>query len=1112
MLLAGACAFAIALFSSSSGFAQGVTTAGLAGFVTGTDGHPIAGATVTALHVPTGTRAVTHTNSVGQYVFAGLRPGGPYTVSATAPNMAPANQENLSLDGGTVGKADLTLTAEIVQMSAVHVNAEQDPTFSNMSMSQATTFNAAQIMQIETVRRDIQDVQNLDPRATVMQVSPTDSQYTVSFAGFNPKENLFLIDGVSANDNFGLNSNGYAGFRSPAPPEWIQSMFMDLNPYDLIYSGFAGAVTNLTIKSGTNEFHGDFYALYTGTNFRGPDPAPGPLGKHEKVQEHTTGGTLGGPIIKDKLFFFVGYDAFRELAAPAPAEFIPDSSATGIGAINQIITHTEQTFGFNPGGLVAQTHIWNQDFVAKLDWNITDAHKFEFTFRHTDGEAPNFYNYAFNNETSLSSSWYNTHRTDQSYTAKLESDWSAVVPNLSTEVEATYARYNGTAELNGADFPAVSIGGITGTSTAGGTAPYELFLGQYWAYQLNNIYTWEQEEHAYAQYTMGAHTLKFGVQFDRVGYTDTFIPNALGSYYFATVQDYIAGTPTFVEQETPQTGYNLGSDVSHYYNLNIAPFIEDTWRPNDALTIMGGVRLDYPYEPQSPDYSSLFFSNFGFANNGTGSGNYILSPRVAFNYTLPTERKTQIHGGLGLIASDYPVVWYENSFNNAGQLNTVSSGSTSFVPTTKTLTFNNNPYIFNGVNSPSLIAAGAPPSSAAPSFDVMDPKFQGPSNWKENIAVDHELPFWHIVATVDADFSEVNKDVLMEQLNYATAASAGEAGPAYLPDGAIRYAGNITAGSSTYLSGNYGSAYTSSSSPTYIFAATTSTASSTLQQHKSVGPVYYLTNTDKGGSQVYSIDFHREMKDGWAWSIGYAHTHATVVDDAPSTTASTGYSDIYGVNPNDNVAYHSQYAEPDKVVATLTKRFDFFHNVHARTEISAQYIAETGQAYSAVFKGDANGDGENDSSLFYVPTGSNDPKVAWASSTDEANFFSWLARNPQIGQYAGRVVPRNALYAPWIHLLNLHVEQGVPIWGPAHLILFADCFDFGNLLNHNWGLVSNFDSSFNVQTIAGTGFNPKGDGGAGQYIYVFNPSTLGTPTTYPDMSRWAIQIGARLEF
>ncbi|HZZ56939.1 MAG TPA: carboxypeptidase regulatory-like domain-containing protein, partial [Opitutaceae bacterium] len=371
MLLAGACAFAIALFSSSSGFAQGVTTAGLAGFVNDANGHPIAGATVTVLDVPTGAKNVTHTNSVGQYVFASLLPGGPYTVTVTAPNMTPAEQENVELNGGEVAKVDLSLTSEVVTMNAVQVSAEQDPTFSNTSMSQTTTFNAVQIQQIESVRRDIQDIQNLDPRATVMQVSPTDSQYTVSFDGFNPKENLLLIDGVSANDNFGLNSNGYAGFRNPAPPEWIQSMTVDLNPYDLIYSGFAGGVTNLTIKSGTNDFHGDFYEIYMGTNFRGPDPVPGSLGKHEKVQEHTSGGTLGGPIIKNKLFFFVGYDAFREIATPPPAEYIPD--ATALTNISQIVAHTEQAYGFNPGQLEATTHIWQQNFVAKLDWNITDA-------------------------------------------------------------------------------------------------------------------------------------------------------------------------------------------------------------------------------------------------------------------------------------------------------------------------------------------------------------------------------------------------------------------------------------------------------------------------------------------------------------------------------------------------------------------------------------------------------------------------------------------------------------------------------------------------------------------------------------------------------------------
>lgn len=1132
-LFYGIAALAAALLFNGVAFAQGVTSSGITGSVVDSKGAPVAGATIVATHEPTGTRSFAKTTSSGDYTLTGLKPGGPYTVTVSTSAGTAAPKTGLYLEVGSElsgPQTIFTVGSEIVQMEALTVSSTKavDATFNEAAMTNTMNIAAAQVPQIVTVRRDLQDIADIDPRVTLMQVSPTDSQYTMSVAGQNPRENLILIDGVSATDNFGLNSNGYAGFRNPAPPEWIESLTFDVNEYDPIYSGFSGAVMNASLKSGTNEFHGSLYEIYTGTNFRGPDPVVGVLGPHEAVNEHTTGATFGGPIIKDKLFFFVGYDAFREIAAPPVQDFIPDDTAataatiipgSSSGIVDQIIAHTESAYGFNPGTLTAVNHVWEQNFVGKIDWNISDAQKFEFTFRHTAGEAPNFYEYTGSYYTSLSASWYNTYRTDQSYTAKLTSDWSEYIPNFSTEIEATYKRYNGTARLNGNVFPAVFIGGIPGASINGGTSPFELFLGQYWAYQDNNIYTWEQEEHLYGEYILGAQTFKFGIQFDRSAYTDTFIPNILGSYYFATVQDYLNSTPTFVEQEVPNSGYTLGSDVSHYHAMYVSPLISDTWRPIDNLTIMAGLRGDYYYEPQKPAFSQVFYNSFNYSNRANADGTSVLSPRLGFNYTFPDKWKTQVRGGGGLVVGSFPVVWYENAFNNAGQLNTITDGSTSFSSTTTPV----SNYKFTGSTPTSLVGIVAP-SSSLPSFDIIDPNFKLPSNWKENLAVDQQLPWFGFILSGMADFMQVNKDVKLYQLNYETAAAAGLSGPAYMPDGAIRYAGNVTTGlsSSTWASYYPSAPIAATSSAGGLFASVTSTSSSTLQAVKTSGPVYELTNTDKGGSQMYTIVLHRPLTDGWGLSFAYTHTHATEVDPSPSSVASSGYADLYGVNPNDNIAYRSQWAEPDKFVITGTREFKFFKPKYSATRISLQYIAQTGQAYSYVFKGDANGDGIGDASLFYVPTGPNDPKVEWASTTDESNFFTWLSQNPDLEKYEGKIAPRNAFYAPWQHTLNLHLEQEIPIYGNARFTLFADCFNFGNLLNKNWGVVANYDNSFNVKTEVGTGFDPKGNGGQGAYVYMFNSGTQGGYTvfngnTYPgtiysDMSRWNIQIGARLEF
>jgi hypothetical protein len=278
--------------------------------------------------------------------------------------------------------------------------------------------------------------------------------------------------------------------------------------------------------------------------------------------------------------------------------------------------------------------------------------------------------------------------------------------------------------------------------------------------------------------------------------------------------------------------------------------------------------------------------------------------------------------------------------------------------------------------------------------------------------------------------------------------------------------------------------------------------------------VYELTNTNKGGSQEYTIELRRPMKDDWSFTFAYTHTHATQVDYLSSSVASSNFQDQYFVNPNDDKAYRSQFAVPDKFILEVDKRFHFFPWKDTSTTISAQFIEQTGQAFSYLFAEDANGSGDTNQSLFYVPTGPTDPKVTWASATEETNFFNYLATQPKLAEQAGRIAQRNAFYAPWQKTLNLHVSQDLGGYGPAKLSVYADCFNFANLLNKQWGIVSNYNNNFTDVTVAGADYLPAGNGGAGQYVYRFNSSTLSptTSTIYSDESRWAIQIGARISF
>jgi hypothetical protein len=1069
-------AVALAFSATATMFGQGVTTSALSGFVTDKGGKPIAGATVTVVLDATGARQVATSRSGGQYSLSGLQTGGPYTVTASSPGLPSAEKKGVFLNLGTTASLDLEISTDVVQLEAYKVSeSSTNTTFDVGAMGTGSTFDPKSIASISSIRRDLQDFQNLDPRAVVQQNSPADPAYTFSVGGQNPRENALLVDGVSAADNFGLNSNGYAGLRNPVPLEWIQSATLAINPFDVVYSGFLGGITDVSLKAGTNQLHGQAYMVYTGTRMRGPDPVVGLLGSHEPTQQHTTGGTLGGPIIKDKLFFFVGYEAFRMIAAAPAQVFNPLSNATGQAQVAQIVSALEagytiggKTYTYNPGNLAAIAHTWEQNFVGKINWNISDSQKFTFTFRHTIGDSPVFYNYTGNTSTSFDTSWYNSNRSDQSYTAQLNSDWNFIIPNLHTEIEGTYKRYNGTATLNGPKLPALTINTISGYSASSNTtiASGSLFTGTYWAYQDNNIYTWEQEEHVYGDYSVGNHTFKFGAQFDRTAYTDTFIPNIIGSYSFSNVANFLAGTAFSSTVETPAAGYKLSDDVSHYYLLNVSPLIQDTWKPNNQLTVVGGIRMDYPYEPQRPMFSPLFYSAYGFSNGSTMSGNYTVSPRVGFNYSFNTKLPTQIRGGAGLFLGQNPVVWVENSFNNAGQLNTITNGVAS---------------------------------SAAPSFDYTDPNFHWPSTWKENLAIDRTLPFLGLIATGEVDFTQVDKDVFYLQTNpYALPAS----GPQVMPDGRARYAGNITPS-------NIGAAYYVTGFTTANYYTSVSSSPTLLYQNHATGAVYDLTNTTKGGSQEYTVELNRPMTNNWAFELAYTYTHATQVAPFTSSVAGSGFNSQPYINPNDNIAYRSNYSVPNKFVATATRQFDFFKKKYSTTSISAQYITMTGLPYSFVFKGNADGSGITGEDLFYVPTGPSDPKVEWASATEEANFFSYMANNPQLSKWAGQIAPRNSAHAGEQTTLNLHVEQQVPLYyGNVRASIYLDCFNFANLLSKRWGVVTNFQNSFVTQTIAGTGYDKV----TNKYIYTYNPGTLGTPTIYSDESRWQLQFGARLEF
>jgi hypothetical protein len=1064
-------AISVALISPR-GYAQGVTTSSLTGFINNKDGGPVSGATVTATHVPSGTKATTTSRGNGQYDFSGLRVGGPYTVTVNAKDVQPQSQDDIYLGVAEAQVVNFTLSNDIVVLEKMQVTASSNSTFDPSKIGTSTAFTRQQIALVPTARRDVQDLINLDSRVG-LTINTSTGEFSVSAQGQNNRFNSFLVDGQQANDPFGLNANGFASLRSPIPLDAIALLDFSLSPYDVTRSGFTGALINAITKSGTNEYHGDVYGYYSGKSLRAANPGQGPTdpnkGKHDQLQEHTFGFSFGGPILKDKLFFFVNYEKYEKTGLPSsPVLFQPGAADLAT------ILAAAKTYGIDVGDLATTVQSKQQSFLAKIDWNITNDQRATLEYRRTDSSAPNFSNSS--TFTQFTSNAYQANRTYDNLTFLLNSNWTS---NLRSEFGASGSKYNGTASLYTPLSPAIYINGVSGTNLVTGAAQTgALDVGTNISYQLNQLYTNDYNGHLYGEYSLGDHTLKFGADVDKNGYSDVFGQYYTGNYAFASPAAFAAGMPNYLRYQQAYTGGadTVAAATYHYSYTDAGLLLQDTWKPNQKLTIVGGLRFDYPYFPNKPYYLPAFQTAFGIPNNSVPTGNYTLAPRVGFNYKLPTKLKIQIRGGVGLFQGTNPAVWIGNAYGANGQLNTVtksgdgknSSSSTSSPPLTA-------PYAPFNPNV-AYVQTLAPPAAPTPSMSLTDPDFKVPTSWKDNIAVDVTLPWYGLVATAEANLIQVQKGVNYLNLNLLPSGTT--------PDGRILY------------------------------------SNSGLHTNFSKTGVYELTNTDQGGSQAYTLQLARNLKNGWAFSAAYTHTHATEVQALTSSVASSNYNSRAVINPNENTAHGSLYAVPDKFVVTATREFHFLSRKDAATSVTAVFRAQTGHPYSWVFgrANDINGDGVFGDDAFYVPTGPSDPKVVWSTSASDPNgavqqakFWNFV-NSTELKKYEGQIVSPNNSYSPWQHTVDLHVEQEIPLYHKVKLTVFADCINFANIFNKKWGVSTGIDFATGPNNGYTRGVANATVNSSGQYVYTFDSSSQTTPTVYTDLSRWQIQLGAKLEF
>jgi outer membrane receptor protein involved in Fe transport len=1072
---------AIAL-AAAPAFAQNTSSA-IGGTVSDASGNPVAGAQVTIVHTESGTASQATTGADGRYIARGLRVGGPYTITITKDGKT-EKREGVYLALAETNNIDAKLD-DAAALAAVQVVGTTLSVFSPTKMGTGTNVSREQIEGLPSATRNIQDYIRLDPRIT--QVSKADG--AISAGGQNTRYNSIKIDGVGAGDPFGLESNNLPTERQPVSIDALEALNIAVADYDVTIAGGVGAVVNAVTKSGTNEYHGSLYYAFRDKDWVRQDLRGVEFNGFES--ETTYGATFGGPILKDRLFFFANYEKYTR---KSPGVGLGDTPF-GVGSITAADITAVQTAatakGFDAGDLNpvgANTEI--EEKAIKLDWNINDNHRASLRYSETDQTVVRFPELD-SNSVSLSSFWYSLPKSYDATVLELFSDWSE---SFSTEFKLSNRGYSA-ERVTFSHLPSIRINGYGPTNSA-------IFLGTEQNSHINIVDTNQDSAFGAANWYVGDHVVKGGFDYEKNDIVNFFGRNVNGVYEFANLAGFIAGTPTRYIVRVPVPGGSLDDIPAEYSQENLALFLQDTWTVNNNLTLTLGVRWDKPSYDAQTKHNTFIEGIYGYDNTEVLDAS-LFQPRAGFNYTFDTERPTQLRGGIGLFQGASPNVWMAGIYQNTG-LNYLeydrsnpgaiftASIDPPFIPTT--------PPAASCFPTPTLAAC------ARQNVDILEPGLAQPSSWKANLAFEHELPWGGVVFSAEYLRTKVKDAIYIERLDLFNAAGQGPTRTG--PDGRNLF---------------WNPAVILANAPTGIG----SISSARFNRPNGVGDVLLLKNTDKGESEQFTIGLDRPMQNDWSWSAAYTFTEATEVSPLTSSINASNWNNSPIFNANENVANDSRYAIKHRATGTLNWQHAFFGDY--KTKVGLFYEGRTGRPYSLVFANDMNGDGTSSTNdLFYIP---NPGEVKFTGGAAmETAFFAWLNDHPDYKRYQGSVAPANAFRAKFTHNFDLRVSQEVPGFMDGHKVeLSLDFNNIGNMINKKWGLIEDFGffstarvaQYRGVCTAVGTGTpGPTVCSAAdiGKYVYTYfgadvpqiqeNNNDKGNTA----VSRWSILATLRYEF
>jgi len=1034
-----------------------ITTSTLSGVVKNSKGEILVGATVHAVHQPTGSEYKSQTNKLGVYAIPAVRPGGPYLVHVSYVGFKMKEVSDVNTSLGLTTNVDVVLEEESLTLKEVTVSAGRNNTFSKDRTGASQVFGRRELQSIPiTGARTINGITKYNPLGDGS-----------SFGAVDSRLNNFTIDGSQFNNGFGLGSSAQAGGRTGSSAislDAIDQLQVNIAPFDIRQSGFVGAGINAVTRSGTNKLEGSYYQTQRDNSSRYVgDKAYGVPVTAAKFDEVVRGFRLGSPIIKNKLFIFGNYE-FLEKTEPGTT-WTSAGSPLGGSQVTRVQYNDMKTlsdfmatkFGYQTGPWEGYSNTnASKKFLVRVDWNINDKHKLTARYVHHNSNAE------INISNSQSAGAGN--RTTIFNSMSFQNSGYIIMDNTRSGVLELNSKFSNTLHNNlivGYDkqiedraymsplFPTIDIADGTLMSDPTKIGPNYISLGfdpftpgnklNYGTFHITNNLT---------KY-LGKHTVTTGLNFENYKSNNLFYPASNGVYMFKSLADFYTaanqslssnGAPSTLLPYRFQMRYSAlpnGEEPLQVLKTNrLDLYLQDEYQVGQNLKLTAGFRtaiIDFENTAiDNPEVASMTFINGDkfsidkFVKFNTGlmpKTQILLEPRFGFNWDVNGKKTTQFRGGTGIFTGRPPYVFVSNQVGNNGVLTGFLEGNTFGFTTNPTKYF-----------SPAI-------PQAPQFFDLAftDPNYKFPQVWKTNLAVDKKLPLGFVIS---AEYL-LNKN--LNAVHYYNANLESPVGRFSGYDRRLKFAG-------------------------------TSNNSSGLRVNDNVSMAAVLTNNSDGFYNAISFKLEKPISKGFFGSIAYTKSNAKDFMSAGSIASGTWQS-IRSINGNNNpLLSNSDFLVPQRTVGLLGYRIEYGKKYGGATSITLGYVGQESNGYSYFIAGDMNSDGVSNNDLIFVPNKASDIKftnilkqdlnpslrntpagldVVYTVAQQQDAFEAYIAQDEYLNSRRGDYAERNGAFLPWLHRFDLSIVQDlfVNVKGQKNTVQFRfDILNFGNMVNDKWGV------------------------------------------------------------